>query len=183
MNPACSPLGSALANVNRVPPTSPVPHAAVSSITEPRDVPLGRCVPGAPPPPGTPEPHFLAVSPHTDCCGSSGSEDNLWPARPPPQARARPCSAGSFQEMAPLQHPTARRPQTPSPGGGSPAAATDGRCPINLARLFPPPWEGFLQVRLKTEEVKQQQQQQKNKRQAWGNFLGVLERGVLWGEG
>ncbi|XP_009280359.1 PREDICTED: cell division cycle-associated 7-like protein [Aptenodytes forsteri] len=97
--------------------------AAVSGITKP----LGRIVPGAPRHPPSPPGSSQAGSPHTECWGRDGSEGKLWPTHPPPEIRARPCSSGFFQEMAPLQHPTARgrSPQHPQ-GGESPAAASAG---------------------------------------------------------
>lgn len=115
MNPACSPLGSALANIFHCAPPGPA-HTTFSSIT--RDVSPGRFVPGT-------------RRPSRPLAGRFSARRLLrqrgQPLAKSPDDRHRPCSSGSFQEMAPLQHPTARgrSPQAPR-GGESPAPAPAG---------------------------------------------------------
>lgn len=106
---------AALANICRV---TRVLHAAVPSITKPQDVPPARLCP---------ELAGTHGSPPRPLAGLLSAHPARWTPQPPPESQSRPCSSGFSQEMAPLQHPTAR---SPLQDGGEPAP---GVCGLPLA--------------------------------------------------
>lgn len=112
MKPFCTPLESASANIFRVPPRS--------RTTKPQDLHLGRFVPGAPRHPLSPPWPVLRTP---SAVATMSARTNSGPLTQLPKPRPAPALQGFFQEMAPLQHPSARSPPR---GGGSPAAAPAG---------------------------------------------------------
>lgn len=157
MNPACSPRELPRLTFSVCPPWS----CRLPSLASPSPW-AGLC-------PALPGTHRAPLAPrrpvlHTPSAGaaraSSGRLTHL------PKSGPRPCFSGFFQEMAPLQHPTAcgRSPHHPQ-GGESPAAASAGspspaasrkrEIPGKSGLSFSSSLGGFFQVSLKTEAVKQ----------------------------